>query len=58
MSGSLSLRHSVVYRVVQKKYPCRQYAISLQLVARLKFLNLLNPDTTMNQTVYNIPTVP
>jgi len=38
------------------KYPTRQYAISPQKFQ--KFLKLLNPDTSVNLTLYNISTAP
>ena len=41
------------------KYPTRQYAISPHSVAWFqKFLKLLNPDTSVNLTLYNVSTAP
>jgi len=42
-------------RWLKIKYPTRQYAISPQTVVWFyKFLKLLNPDTSLNLTVYNV----
>jgi len=42
------------------KYASRQHAISPQPVAQFKkkIVKPLNPDTSPNRTVYNVPTAP